>query len=201
MTENLIVDGQKPLSAAGIDIFYGMLTSPIQTFNMLSSPIPASLSSLLNAVLIVVVAALAESSATSHFSALTSSGIALNIIGSFLGKIFFWSALAIFLRLLAALFRQPTSVSTCYTVTGWAFLPLIFRAIASCFSNATAYGDIITLILSIWFLLLQLFAFDSVLKLGRFKTLGIILILPPCLFLAYFLSMLFAGAVISHGLF
>ena len=186
-----------------IDIFSGMLTSPIRILNVLSKPnlYTPGLIPILGAVLLVAISALAESTTGNYSASINSTATTFHMLGSFIGMMFFWSVLAVFLRLLAALFKEQTSISSCFVVTGWAFVPLVFRAVATCFSHATVFGDIITWCISIWFLLLQLFAFDSVLQLGRFKTLGIILILPPCLFFAYFISMIFAGAIISDGLF
>ncbi len=182
---------------SGIDVFYGMLMSPIRTFNVLSTEYPTRLSSLVVPILIVTLSALADANPSS----ITVPNIGFNMFGSLVGKMFFWFVLGLFLRLLAAFLKQPTSICSCYLVTGWAFVPLVFKAITTCFSNATEFGDVLSWCLSIWFLLLQLFAFDSVLKLGRFKTLGIILILPPCLFFAYFICMIFAGVMLSEGFF
>ncbi len=184
-----------------IDVFYGILISPIKTFDALISTHSAGISSLLGPVMIVFLAALAESTTGINSSTIIASAIALNIFCSVIGKLFFWSVLIFFLFLLAAFLKQQASLRSHYLVTGWAFVPLVFKGVATCLSNATELGDTLSWCLSIWFLLLQLFAFDSVLKLGRFKTLGIILILPPCLFFAYFFSMLFAGLMISDAFF
>jgi hypothetical protein len=184
-----------------IDIFYGMLMSPIETFKVLSHQYSAQLPSLVGPALIVTLAALADAATSFNSSSGAVSAMALSLFGSFIGKMFFWFVLVFFLRLLAAFLKEQTSIRICCLVTGWAFVPIIFKSITTCFSNATELGDILSWCLSIWFLLLQLFAFDSVLKLGRFKTLGVILILPPCLFFAYFICMIFAGVMLSDGFF
>jgi len=186
---------------AWIDIFYGMLISPIQTLNVLSNPAlyPPGLSAVLGSILIVVLCALANSATAGDCASIND--LALNMIGSCLATLFFWLTLALFLRLLAAVMKIETSIRCCFIVTGWSFLPLVFKAMAACFSNATVFGGLLSLSLSLWFLFLELFAFDCVLKLGRFKTLGVILVLPPCLFFAYFISMIFVGVIMTDGFF
>lgn len=183
-----------------INIFRGMLIVPIKTLTALStSEISDKTSVLLGGALIVVLSALSMAAPDAYSSSI--NGILLKLLGSIFSNLFFWTILAIYCRALAALLRVDTSIRYCFVVTGWAFAPLIFKSVAGCFSNATVFGDIISGCLSCWFLVLELFAFDAVLKLGRFKTLGILLILPPCLFVTYFISMMFAGIMLSNGLY
>jgi len=195
------IEHKQPILQTGLDIFHGVIISPVKAFGMLSRSYPSAPATLLSAVLVVSVSSLTDINVGNESSSISTFGIALSILGSFIGKIIFWSVLATFLRLLAALLKQETSIGSCFVVSGWAFTPLIFRAVANCFSNAIVFGDILSCCFAAWFLLLQLFAFDSILKLGRFKTLGVVLIVPPCLFFAYFIAMIFAGAMISDGLF
>ena len=186
---------------AWIDIFHGMLISPIRTLNVLNSPntYMPGFSALLGSGLMVILCALAKGFVGAYDS--SPAQVAWNVSGSFLASIIFWLALALFVRLIAAFMRIETSTRCCFIATGWAFVPLIFKSIAACFTNATIFGDVLSGCLSLWFLVLQLFAFDSLLKLGRFKTLGIILILPPLLYFTYFISMIFVGALLCDGLF
>jgi hypothetical protein len=202
MTDNLTdsIEQKPPVLVSGIDIFHGLIMSPAQILNTLSNSDSFGSAQLMGAVVVVVGSALADISMNSQ-SSITGTGLALSMLGSLIGKIIFWCVLAFFLRMLAVLLRQTTSISSCFMTTGWAFMPLLFMAVATCFSNATIFGDAISCCFAMWFLILELLAFDAVLKLGRFKTLGVILILPPCLFFAYFICMIFAGTLLSDGLF
>lgn len=204
MIQNSTTDTNEPRQPItinnGIDVFSGMLISPIRTLNMLSTQPSIELSSLIGPIFIVALAGLAEGTMSANFSS-SALIIGLSLFGSVIERMCFWFVLILFLILLAAFLKQQISLRSCYLVTGWSFAPLIFEGITTCFSNATEFGGILSWCLSIWFLLLQLFAFDSVLRLGRLKTLGVVLILPPCLFFAYFISMLFAGVMISDGFF
>ncbi len=198
-TDNALPQDIAPV--AWIDIFYSMLLSPIRTLNVLSNPglYTPGFSALLGAVLIVVLCALAKGSVGAYSS--TVSELSYNIIGASTVTVLFWITLAVFLRLIAALMRVETSIRVCFLVTGWAFIPLVFKAVAGCFANATIFGDIFSSFLSAWFLLLELFAFDCVLKFGRFKTLGVVLIVPPLLYFTYFLFMIFVGVLLCDNLF
>jgi hypothetical protein len=184
-----------------LDIFYGMLVSPIKTFAIISDPglYSPQLAALLGSMLTVIISALADNCVAINSS--SPDGLILDAISFTLADLFFWLILAIFARLLAAVIKVTVSMRTCLIVTGWAFVPLVFKAPAACFSNVTILGDILSLIVSIWFLVLVLFAFDSLLKLGRLKTLAFILFLPPCLFFSYFVAMIFANKFIFDGFF
>ena len=168
--------------ASWLDICFGILVSPLKTLGVISNPelYAPRLSALIGSMLAVIITALSNSCVGMH--SLGSSELAGNTIASILANLFFWLVLAIFLRLLAALINVQASIRSCLIVTGWAFLPLIFKASAACFSNVTPAGDLLSLGISIWFLILLVFAFDSLLKLGRLKTFAFMLFLPPCLF-------------------
>lgn len=175
-------------SIAWLDIFYGILISPMETLKVIGDPslYPPQLSALLGSLLIVVIAVGAESAVGANSSSI--GALAISTFVFILTGLFLWLILAIFLRMLAALMAKEVSLRSCFIVTGWAYLPLLFKAPAACFSNVTIFGDIFSLIFSFWFLLLELFAFDTVLRLGRFKTLAFVLFLPACLFFTYLLS-------------
>jgi hypothetical protein len=182
-----------------LDIFYHILVSPVKTFAIINSSrlYSSDFSAIIGAMLAVVVAALADSGITS----LSVDGLFLSFSGSVISDLFFWLTLAMFLRLLAAVMKINAPLRSCLRVTGWSFVPLVLKAPAACFSNVTILGDVLSLIISVWFLVLVLVAFDSLLKLGRLKTLVFILFLPPCLFFSYFVSMIFANKFIFDGSF
>ena len=203
MTENSLgfieAEEQRLVLNKPVDIFYSMLLRPIQTLDIQSNISSTEKLSLVSPILIIIFTALSDISMSNYSSSVTGTDIAMTVFASLFGKFFFWNVLSLFLYLLAALLKRPANLRACYAVTGWSFVPLLFKAVATCFSNATIFGDLLSCSLSIWFLVLELFAFDSVLRLGRIKTLGLVLILPPCLFFAYFISMIFAATLISNS--
>lgn len=187
---------------SGIDIFSGVLTHPIATLEALATPDPSSaqMPMIIGAALIVFLSGLAES--VGNISApLYARDLILKALSSTFSLTFFWFTIALFLRLLATTLNQKTTMMRCFIVCGWAFLPLLFKGVAYCFSEFTVFGAVLSLSIAVWYFLLEIFAFDAILQLGRFKTVSIILILPPCLFFAYFFSLIFAGALISESLF
>ncbi len=200
---NLSADSGSEANApiAWIDIFLGMLISPIRTLKTIGNPeiYTPGMSAIFGSAGMVTLCGMARTPGDAYCSSLNEAW--LSLIASVLVNVFFWLVIACFVRQIAALMKIPTSIRICLVVTGWAFFPLIFKAVATCFSHATLFGNLLSWCTSAWFLVLELFAFDSILKLGRFKTLGIVLIVPPFLYLTYFLSMVFAGLLITDGLF
>ena len=184
-----------------LDIFFGLLVSPIKTFKIISNPdlyLP-QLSALLSSMLVVLIAGLADGCPT--ISSFGLDKLIPDVIASILSDLFFWLALAVLARILAAAMRVNISMRSCLIVTGWAFVPLVLKAPATCFSTVTILGDIFSLVVSLWFLVLVLFAFDSLLKLGKLKTLAFVLFLPPCLFFSYLVAIAFANKFIFDGFF
>lgn len=189
-----------------LDNFLGMLFQPVETLNIMSNPglLPPNSAELLGSMLIVIICALTNSCV--YNSALlwalrvnTRMSLLLwlaNAMFSIMMILFFWLALAVFIRLSAALIKSKVSLRACFLVTGWAFTPLIFKAPAACFSNVTELGEILSIVISVWFFVLVLFAFDSLLKFGRLKALAFMLLLPPCLFLCYCVCLIFASTFI-----
>ncbi len=198
---NLDHTPERSQSIVWLDIFYGMLISPIATLRIIGNPSAymPHLAALLGTALIVIIAVGAESAVGADSLSIGALGLAA--IGSIFSGLFFWLILTTFVRLLAALMGKEVSIRSCFIVTGWAFLPLLFKAPAACFSNVTIFGDVLSLIISGWFLILELFAFDSVLGLGRFKTLAFVLFLPVGLFFTYLLSVVFASIFVLDCLF
>jgi len=184
-----------------LDIFFGILVNPIKTFAVISNPdlYSPQLTALLSSMLVVIIAALADSCIA--INSFVSAELILDVVSSLFSNLFFWLVLTIFARLLAAAMKVRISTRSCLIVSGWAFVPLMFKAPAACFSNVTILGDCLSLIISFWFLALVLFAFDSLLKLGKLKTLAFMLFLPPCLFFSYFIAMIFANKFIFDGFF
>jgi Yip1 domain len=194
-------DLQKQYRSHWLDIFFGLLISPIKTFNAISNPDLYSphMAALLGSMLVVIICALADSCmSVNHFS---SDEWIPDVISLILFDLFFWLVLAVFARLLAAALKVTTSMRSCLIVMGWAFVPLILKAPAACFSNVTMLGDILSLVVSFWFLVLIAFAFDSLFKLGKLKTLAFVFFLPPCLFVSYFVTMALASKFIFDGFF
>jgi hypothetical protein len=184
-----------------LDIFFGLVVSPIKTFNFISNPVLYSpgLDALLGAMLIVIVAAAADSCVS--INSFVTEELISEVTSSIVSDLFCWIVLATFARLLAAAMKVNTSIRSCLIVTGWSFVPLLLKAPAACFSNVTILGDILSMAVSFWFLALLLFAFDSLLKLGKLKTLAFVLLLPPCLFFSYLVAIVFANRFILDGFF
>jgi len=184
-----------------LDIFFGIFVNPIRTFNFISDPeiYSASLNALLGSMLAVLTAAVADSCVNLASSA--ADELISDFLLSVLVDLFAWFVIATFARLLAAVSNKNTSARSCLIVTGWSFIPLILKAPAACLSNVSIFGDFISVAISLWFIVLMLFSFDSLLKFGKLKTLAFVLVLPPCLFFSYVISIIFANKFIIDGFF
>lgn len=179
-----------------LELFYGILTSPRATLAQLSNRdlSPPGLAALFGAMLVVILSSLACSS--NAIDSVSLTGVTGDIVALILGNLFCWAMLAIFVRLLATTKKIPLSLRTGFLVTGWAFVPLTLKAPIACINNVLPLTGAFSLLVSIWFLILELLAFNCLLALGKFKTLVFILFLPPCLFFSYLISMLFANKII-----
>jgi hypothetical protein len=184
-----------------LDVFFGILVNPIKTFNFVSSPelYSTSLSALPGSMLAVITAAIADSCISLSSSA--AEELISDFLLSVLVDLFAWFVLATFARLLAAVSNIKSSMRSCLIVTGWSFVPLIFKAPAACLSNVSIFGDVLSVVVSLWFIVLVLLSFDSLLKFGKLKTLAFVVVLPPCLFFSYVISIILANKFIIDGFF
>ncbi len=99
-------------------------------------------------------------------------------------SLFTWLSLAVFLQFLCSLFNRKINWLSALIVTGWAFLPLIFTAPISCLILASDVFRILSIIPLLWFIYLQVLAFESLLKLGKATTISLLVVVPPIIFLA-----------------
>src|SRR5262249_22739759 len=99
--------------------------------------------------------------------------------------LFNWLTLAVLLYVLARCLKIETKFRSTLIVTGWASIPLIFQAPIVCYALAAkASAEFLLALPMIWYFALELFAYYSILKLCQMKTLGIVILLPPILFVA-----------------
>jgi len=177
-------DGAKPVFIWA-DIFFAMLSEPEKTLAILadSSFFLPQASALFGTGLLVALASMISNLAD---AALESTPPTLfELIGGLCGSFFFWFSLAVFLKLLAVWVRHESSLRTCAIVTGWAFLPLIFKAPFMCISMSQTFWGLLMVIPSYWFLILQMYAFDSVLKLGKLRMIVLAVAIPPLVVITY----------------
>jgi hypothetical protein len=108
-----------------------------------------------------------------------------------------WLLLALSMSVLASLEKDHMPWKKALTLTGWAFLPMIFYAPLQCYKQLL--GPIIFLFgfaPLLWSAILQMQAFKVGLKLSNKKVIALALILPPLLTFAYLFWVAFAGAAL-----
>jgi hypothetical protein len=163
------------------DIFYSMLATPSQTLRFLADTQTnaPSYGVLSGAFLTFILSALCKG-----FSqvSLASPHPYLSVIASLVGDLFLLSTLCIFLTILAGFLKIKTTFTSILVVTSWAFIPAIFQAPISCFLNLSKTWGFLSDLSTLWFCLLQFFAFEAVLKVGRLNTISLIAITPPLFF-------------------
>jgi len=167
------------------DIFFALLSEPEKTFAVLaqSPDYEPDGSALFGAALLVALANMISIIADAALDGAPPTVFAL--ISGLCAAFIFWFVLALLLKFLCAWERGNTSFKTCAVVTGWAFLPLIFKAPFMCMSASMSFLGFLAIIPAYWFVLLQLRAYDSVLKLGKLRMLALAFVLPPLVVIAY----------------
>lgn len=173
------------------NIFYGILIAPATTLDVLANPLRyrADSKGVLGAISAVFLCALLEGFAQSCFD---TQPLALSVSITFVSDLVTWIMLAVFLAVWARCLKRETKFSSALVVTGWAFVPLIFKAPLACYVLASKSTMVFLLVLPvIWFFILELIAYDSILKMGKARTLGIVVLLPPILFFACLFWLIF----------
>jgi hypothetical protein len=167
------------------DIFFALLSEPEKTLAVLadSSFYAPDRSALFGTGLLVALASMISYLADAALEGTPPT--LFELVGGLCGSFIFWFFLALFLKLLAVWVRHDSSLKTCAIVTGWAFLPLIFKAPFMCFTIALPFLGLLMVIPSYWFLILEMYAFDSVLKLGRLRMFVLAIAIPPLVVLTY----------------
>ncbi len=182
------------------DIFYAILSEPQKSLLMLadSSQYEPDKSAIFAAGLMVVLASTIGNLAS---KALEGATPALSeIVGSAFLSIVFWYALALLLKFFSSWRSNRISLGNCLIVTGWAFLPLIFKAPIMCFSLAAPLCNIFMIALDFWFCFLEIEAFDAVLKLGKLKMITLLVVLPPLFLCTYLFWVIVTGSVLIGAL-
>jgi Yip1 domain len=173
------------ISFAWIDIAYGILFSPGKTLEILgnSAVYKTGKRAFIECFIAFLLSALVSNIAKAALEFDCQSVAAFVIIATLM-NLFTWLSLAMFLQFLGSLFNRSVNWLSTFIVTGWAFLPLIFTAPIACFVLASSVCSILLLIPLFWFSYLQLLAFASLLKLGKVKTVSLLMVMPPIIFFA-----------------
>jgi len=167
------------------NIFFGTLIAPATTFGVLANPLiyrpnPANIA---GSAIIFCLCALIESFAQAILD--RDEPLVVLVSASFISDLFVWLTLAALLALLASLLNRHSNFWSALIVTGWAFVPVIFKSPLVCYYAAFKAFPIVLLgIPLLWFFAFELLAFDSILKLGKVKTLALIFITPPLILIA-----------------
>src|SRR5271156_3569753 len=121
------------------DIFFAVLSEPRKTLRVLadSSQYEPDRTALFAAGLMVVLSNVIGNLASKALAG--SKPTLIEIVGGAFSAIFFWCALALILKFLAAWRRNTASWGNCLCATGWAFLPLILKAPIMCFALALPF--------------------------------------------------------------
>jgi hypothetical protein len=166
------------------DIFFCVLFAPMKCFEALGDPLvyPVEKNALLGVTAAVWVAITFDAFAKSilageidHFS----------VLGSTISGFMLWFTLAGFLRFLSGWTKGNVPYKTCLITTGWAFIPLILKAPFVCLTLWTPLFGILLVSVTLWFFFLQVIAFDSVLKLGRMRTVTLMVAVPALFAVVY----------------
>jgi hypothetical protein len=167
------------------DIFFAMLSEPEKTLAILAQPehYEPDLSATFGAGLLVALASMIGNLADAGLEGVPPS--LFELIGGLCATFVFWLCLALLLKFLSIWVRHNTPFKSCAVVTGWAFLPLIFKAPFMCISTAHPILGILMVIPAYWFIILEMNAFDSVLRLGKLRMIVLAIAIPPLVVLSY----------------
>ncbi len=166
------------------DIFFCVLFAPMKCFEALGDPLvyPVEKNALLGVSAAVWIAITFDAFAKS----LLAGGIDhFSVLGSTISSLFLWFTLAAFLCFLSSWTKGNVPYKTCLVTTGWAFIPLILKAPFVCLTLWTPLFGILLLSVTLWFLFLEVVAFDSVLRLGRMRTVTLMVAVPAIFVVVY----------------
>jgi hypothetical protein len=166
------------------NIFYGLLIAPATTLKVLANPhmYKADAYAVVGSLTTFCLCAAIESFAQAALEKENPLVLAVGL--SFAGDVITWLMLAIFLAVWARCLKCKTNFWSALVVTGWAFEPVIFKAPIVCYHAACHGCGMLLALPAIWFLILELLAFDAVLQLGKARMLAIILVAPPLMIIA-----------------
>lgn len=192
--------GSRPPVTMWADIFFAILAEPEKTMAVLadSSFYVPDLSALFGTGLLVALASMVSELADAALQGTPPT--LLELIGGLCFSLIFWFCLALILKLLAVWVRNDSRLKTCAIVTGWAFLPIIFKAPFMCLSMSQSFLGLLMIIPAYWFLILEMYAFDSVLKLGRLRMFVLAIAIPPLVVLSCFFWLTFSASVLIAAL-
>jgi hypothetical protein len=180
--------------------FLNVLTAPGATFREISesSRVNIDRSWVLSSLLVVFLASLiaAEAHYIAHGESPHFASVALAVIAN----LTLWYSIAWLISYLSSWRSAPVELKRALVLSGWGFLPLIFTGPCALFSKASGGWDFLLGIVSLWFVYLQVAVFNALLKLGRAKTISLLIILPPFFFLVYIFWMLFGSALVLSSL-
>jgi hypothetical protein len=188
-------------SIAWVNIFYGILIAPATTFRVLSNPdmYKTNSSAVLGAVLTFCLCSLVDGFAQGALN--NGQPLGLLVAVTFVSDFLLWLLLAVLLSAWARWMKIEAGFWSAFVVTGWAFVPMVFKAPVVCY-NALGDGWAIFLVSIplIWFFILELLAFDAILKLGKAKTLAIIFVAPAVVFFACLFWFIIWAMIASNNL-
>jgi hypothetical protein len=167
------------------DIFFAILSEPRKTLAILADAraYVADKSAIFGAGLLVVlanmIAGIADGAMANNVPTL------MELFGAAISSIMLWLFLAFLLHVVSRWTSETTGKRNCLVTIGWAFLPLIFKAPALCFALPWLHSGWILALPNFWCFVLQMQAFDVILKLGKFKLITLMFLLPPLLIFAY----------------
>jgi len=166
------------------DIFFCVLIAPMKCFEALGDPLVYPVEK--NALLGVCAAVWISITFDAFAKSILAGGIDhFSVIGSTFSSLMLWFTLAAFLRFLSGWTKRSVPYKTCLATTGWAFIPLILKAPFVVLTLWSPLFGILLLSVTLWFFFLEVIAFDSVLKLGRMRTVTLMVAVPALFAVVY----------------
>jgi hypothetical protein len=177
---------------AWANIFYGMIVHPVTTLKVLVNPdiYKSNVAAFAGVLALVLITSVIESFAQAVLN--HQGAVAMLVTMSLIGDLLCWLVFSVFLAILLYFVRREIKVGRAFIACGWAFVPLIFKApIAACAVGSNLACSLLGAISTFWFILLQLFAYDALLKSGRWKTIALTMLAAPVFFAAWMCWFLF----------
>jgi hypothetical protein len=181
MSEEILSQSETAESLGFIDVFFGTLVAPLQTFRQLAGECRNDSRQLAAAFLIVVLVFALDALRLTPAGQLNWA--LMNVPAEVTGGLSIWLLLSLVVSLTALSFGSDAArVRAAFVTLGWSFLPWIFLAPVGCFWKVLGPAHLLFMAVPlVWIFFLQIVAIMQSFEMKIWQVLVLVLLVPPLL--------------------